>query len=69
MARILATEVAFENEESRLGRAALAVPVRERSANVIGELCLQGAVNRISPDSVDLVKFLKDGAQALRGLL
>ncbi|ETD33993.1 IclR family transcriptional regulator [Williamsia sp. D3] len=69
LARVLATELASENEESRLGRAALAVPIRERSSHVIGGLCLQGAAHRVSPNSTELVEFLKEGARALRGLL
>ncbi|WP_139279853.1 IclR family transcriptional regulator [Rhodococcoides yunnanense] len=69
LAGILATEVSFENEESRIGRAALAVPVRERGSDVVGGLCLQGVAGRVSPDGAGLVEFLKAGARELCGLV
>lgn len=69
LARILATEVAAEQEESRIGRAALAVPVREHGSEVVGGLCVQGVVGRISADNAELVEFLRHGAQELRGLV
>ncbi|WP_206509535.1 helix-turn-helix domain-containing protein [Rhodococcus sp. BGS-1C] len=69
LATILATEVSFEDEESRLGRAALAVPVREPGSNVVGGLCLQGVSGRINRDNRDLKLLLRDGAQQLVGLI
>ncbi|WP_308165378.1 IclR family transcriptional regulator [Nocardia noduli] len=69
LADILATEMSFEREESRIGRAALAVPVRERGAEVIGGLCVQGTVGRVSADNAELVEFLRHGAAELNGLL
>ncbi|MGN2639197.1 IclR family transcriptional regulator [Nocardia takedensis] len=69
LTRILATEVSFENEESRIGRAALAVPVREQGSDVVGGLCVQGVVGRVSADNTDLVDFLRDGARELFGLM
>ncbi|MDJ0395101.1 IclR family transcriptional regulator C-terminal domain-containing protein [Rhodococcus sp. G-MC3] len=69
IARILASELSFENEESRIGRAALAVPIREAGSDVVGGLCLQGVAGRVSPGNVDLVEFLRSGAEELRGLI
>ncbi|MFI6313158.1 IclR family transcriptional regulator [Nocardia fusca] len=69
LAHILATEIAFENQESRIGRAALAVPVRAPGSEVVGGLCVQGTVGRVSADHTDLVAFLRDGAAELTGLL
>lgn len=69
LAGILATEVSFECEEARIGRAALAVPVRERGSDVVGGLCLQGIAGRVSADNADLVEFLRAGAEELRGLV
>lgn len=69
IARILATEMSFENEESRIGRAALAVPIRESGSNIVGGLCVQGIAGRVSPDNDVLVRFLRTGADELRGLI
>lgn len=69
LTNILATEVSFENEESRIGRAALAVPVRDDASDIVGGLCLQGVTGRVAPDNTDLVRFLRDGAGDLRGLV
>ncbi|AYJ50607.1 IclR family transcriptional regulator [Rhodococcus sp. P1Y] len=69
LARILATEISFENEESRIGRAALAVPIREASSNIVGGLCVQGIAGRVSPDNDRLVQFLRTGADELHGLI
>ncbi|WP_230620843.1 MULTISPECIES: IclR family transcriptional regulator [Nocardiaceae] len=69
IAQILAAELSFENEESRIGRAALAVPVRDAGSEVVGGLCLQGIAGRVSPDNDALVRFLRAGAAELRGLL
>lgn len=59
---------AHENQESRLGRAALAVPIRDEAAFVVGGLYLQGADGRVGRDTA-LVGFLTDGADRLTGLL
>ncbi|MBM7415782.1 MULTISPECIES: helix-turn-helix domain-containing protein [Nocardiaceae] len=67
---VLATELSFEDDESRIGRAALAVPVRaEQGSEVVGGLCLQGGSGRFSRESTTLVDFLRAGARELRGLL
>lgn len=59
---------AHECQESRLGRAALAVPLHDRSAHVVGGLYLQGADGRVQPDDA-LVEFLVDGAERLTGMV
>ncbi|CCQ13686.1 putative IclR family transcriptional regulator [Rhodococcus sp. AW25M09] len=69
LARILATGVSFEDEESRIGRAVLAVPIRARGADVVGGLCLQGIAGRVSPANSELLDFLVQGAKDLEGLL
>ncbi|MBY4036100.1 helix-turn-helix domain-containing protein [Rhodococcus fascians] len=69
LARILATGVSFENEESRIGRAALAVPVRTRNSDVVGALCLQGIAGRVDPTNSALLEFLVQGASDLDGLI
>lgn len=69
LARVLATELSFENEESRVGRAALAVPVRGAGSEVVGGLCVQGIAGRLSPDNDRLVGFLRAGADELCGLV
>lgn len=69
LSRILATGVSFEDEESRIGRAALAVPVRGRGADVVGGLCLQGVTGRLTRISSDLLEFLFEGAKGLEGLI
>ncbi|PTR21362.1 IclR family transcriptional regulator [Rhodococcus sp. OK519] len=57
---------AHECQESRIGRAALAVPLRDHSAHVVGGLYLQGADGRVNPDDA-LIGFLVDGAERLTG--
>ncbi len=69
LTHILATGMSFENEESRIGRAALAVPVRTRGSDVVGALCLQGVAGRVAPTNSDLIDFLVQGARELEGLL
>jgi DNA-binding IclR family transcriptional regulator len=69
LAHILATEVSFEDQESRIGRAALAVPVREPGSEVVGGLCVQGSVGRVSVHNAELIAFLRHGAAELTGLL
>lgn len=59
---------AHEDQEYRLGRAALAVPIRDEAAFVVGGLFLQGADGRVGRDET-LVRFLTDGAARLTGLL
>ncbi len=41
---------AHECQESRIGRAALAVPLRDRADHVVGGLYLHGADGRVQPD-------------------
>ncbi|WP_040782415.1 IclR family transcriptional regulator [Rhodococcus ruber] len=60
---------AYEGEECRIGRAALAAPIRDRSAFVVGGLYLQGSASRVAPDDAALVRFLVDGSARLSGLL
>jgi len=43
--------------------------VRERGSEVVGGLCVQGVVGRISADNSELVEFLRCGARELRGLM
>ncbi|MGB3772185.1 MAG: IclR family transcriptional regulator C-terminal domain-containing protein [Rhodococcus sp. (in: high G+C Gram-positive bacteria)] len=69
LSTVLATEVSFENEESRIGRAALAVPVRDADGDVVGGLSVQGGAGRITGDSADLIEMLRRGADELRGLI
>ncbi|CRK53781.1 IclR family transcriptional regulator [Rhodococcus sp. RD6.2] len=59
----------FENQECRLGRSALAVPVRNHAAEVVGGLCLQGSPLRVSGSDPELLGFLHDGSRQLTGLL
>ncbi|MGV9822923.1 IclR family transcriptional regulator [Nocardia xishanensis] len=66
---ILATEISVEKDESRIGRAAMAIPIRECGDEVVGGLCLQGPVGRISASNTDLVEFLRRGASDLGGLI
>ncbi len=62
---------AFENQECRLGRSALAVPIRNHAAEVVGGLCLQGSPPlRVSPaDPPEQLRFLHEGSRRLTGLL
>ncbi|MGW0174095.1 IclR family transcriptional regulator [Rhodococcus sp. NPDC003322] len=60
---------AFENEECRLGRSALAVPIRDHSAVVVGGLCLQGSPLRVSQADPEQLEFLQQGSRQLTGLL
>jgi DNA-binding IclR family transcriptional regulator len=60
---------AFENQECRVGRSALAVPIRNHDAEVVGGLCLQGSPLRVSPAEYDQLTFLHDGSRRLTGLL
>ena len=66
---IRTTELAYEREESRVGRAALAVPVRDRTSTVVGGLCLHGVAGRVSDTNRSLVDFLRQGASLLHGLV
>ncbi len=47
---------AHECQESRIGRAALAVPLRDRADHVVGGLYLHGADGRVQPDR-ELIRF------------
>lgn len=60
---------AFENQECRLGRSALAVPIRNHAAEVVGGLCLQGSPLRVSPTDPEQLRFLHEGSRRLTGLL
>ncbi|MDV2476738.1 IclR family transcriptional regulator [Rhodococcus zopfii] len=60
---------AFENQECRLGRSALAVPIRNHAAEVVGGLCLQGSPLRVSPTDLEQLRFLHEGSRRLTGLL
>ncbi|NLU82620.1 IclR family transcriptional regulator C-terminal domain-containing protein [Rhodococcus sp. HNM0569] len=60
---------AYEHQETRLGRAALAVPVRDEAAFVVGGLYLQGSAERVRGDDDELVRFLVDGSARLAGLV
>jgi DNA-binding IclR family transcriptional regulator len=60
---------AFENQECRLGRSAVAVPVRDHADQVAGGLCVQGASGRVTEGDRELVGFLLDCARQLTGLL
>jgi DNA-binding IclR family transcriptional regulator len=60
---------AFENQESRLGRSALAVPIRDRADLVAGGLCIQGSCERVTVEDRELVGFLLDCARRLTGLI
>ena len=59
---------AHECQESRIGRAALAVPLRDRADHVVGGLYLHGADGRVQPDR-ELIRFLADGAEGLTGMV
>ena len=60
---------AFEDQECRLGRSAVAVPVRDHADQVAGGLCVQGASGRVTEGDRELVGFLFDCARQLTGLL
>lgn len=60
---------AYERQETRLGRAALAVPIRDAGAFVVGGLYLQGSDERVRPEDHALVRFVVDGAARLTGRL
>jgi DNA-binding IclR family transcriptional regulator len=60
---------AFENQECRLGRAAIAVPIRDHNAEVVGGLCLQGSAGRVAPTDPEQLGFLYNAARQLTGLL
>ncbi|MGC4934564.1 IclR family transcriptional regulator [Gordonia sp. DT30] len=66
---IVVSELSFEDEESRIGRAALAVPIRGKGTHVVGGLVVQGLAGRVSPANHELVTFLRGGAMDLRGLI
>lgn len=63
---IMSVGYAQENQETRLGRAALAVPIRDASSFVVGGLYLHGSSEKVRPEAV-LVEFLADGARRLGG--
>jgi len=65
---VMSAGYAQENQETRLGRAALSVPIRDASSFVVGGLYLHGSAAKVRPEP-DLVKFLVDGAARLTGLL
>lgn len=60
---------AFENQESRVGRSALAVAVRDHADLVAGGLCIQGSCERVTSEDRELVGFLFDCARRLTGLI
>ncbi|UYP19138.1 helix-turn-helix domain-containing protein [Rhodococcus sp. Z13] len=59
---------AHEHQETRPGRSALAVPVRDSSSFVVGGLYLHGSAAKVQPDP-ELVRFLVEGSSRLTGLL
>ncbi|MEU5841206.1 IclR family transcriptional regulator C-terminal domain-containing protein [Rhodococcus sp. NPDC047139] len=65
---VMVTGYAHENQETRLGRSALAAPIRDPSSFVVGGLYLHGSAAKVRPEP-ELVKFLVDGAARLTGLL
>lgn len=69
LSRIRVVGHAFENQECRVGRSALAVPIRNHDAEVVGGLCLQGSPLRVSPSEYEQLTFLHDGSRRLTGLL
>ncbi|CAG6395228.1 helix-turn-helix domain-containing protein [Streptomyces cocklensis] len=66
---VLQTGYAYEDQEALVGRAALAVPIRDETAHVVGGLYLHGAARRITPDDGGLLRFALDGASRLTGRL
>jgi DNA-binding IclR family transcriptional regulator len=66
---VLVTGYAYEDQESLVGRAALAVPIRDETARVVGGLYLHGATRRITPADNVLLRFALDGASRLTGRL
>lgn len=58
---------AFENQECRVGRSALAVPIRNHAAEVVGGLCLQGSPLRVSASDYEQLRFLHEGSRRLTG--
>jgi DNA-binding IclR family transcriptional regulator len=65
---VVSSGYAQEQQETRPGRAALAVPIRDTSSFVVGGLYLHGSAAKVQPEP-ELVRFLVDGSARLTGLL
>jgi len=68
--RVRAEGVAFDMEERNLGTCAVAAPVRDQMADVIGSISVIVPTGRFGPDERDTcVRAVKAGAAALSGFL
>jgi DNA-binding IclR family transcriptional regulator len=63
--RIRESGVAHEVDESRVGRSALAVPLRDSRTTVIGCIVAIGRTGRISSDDESLAELLRDYADRI----
>jgi DNA-binding IclR family transcriptional regulator len=68
--RVRSEGVAFDIEERNLGTCAVAAPVRDQMAEVIGSISVIVPTGRFGPDErARCVRAVKDGAAALSGFL
>ncbi|MFD1811661.1 IclR family transcriptional regulator [Rhodococcus gannanensis] len=66
--RVRDVDAASEIDECRIGRTALAVPVRSDDGRLAGALTATGRTGRLSADDGDLWDLLRDYASRLRGV-
>ncbi|MBC2590680.1 helix-turn-helix domain-containing protein [Rhodococcus aetherivorans] len=66
LSRIRSLDVSVEQDELRQGRTAVAVPVRDDGAAIVGCLAAIGGTGRIRTDDRDLIDLLHEFAGRLR---
>lgn len=66
LSRIRTTDVAVETDEMKMGRSAVAVPVRSESGDVSGCLAVIGRTGRLPVDDAELIGMLRASAQLIR---
>nr|WP_296765966.1 IclR family transcriptional regulator C-terminal domain-containing protein [Rhodococcus sp. (in: high G+C Gram-positive bacteria)] len=65
LSRVRSSDLAVETDEIRLGRSALAVPVRDEAGRVSGCLSVIGRTGRLSHDDLDLIALVRSSASQI----
>ncbi|MET0199294.1 IclR family transcriptional regulator [Rhodococcus sp. RS1C4] len=65
LSRIRATDVATERDEIKMGRSAVAVPVRDDTGGVSGCIAVIGRTGRLDPEDPELLDLLRSSASQI----
>ncbi|SNT52567.1 IclR family transcriptional regulator [Rhodococcoides kyotonense] len=66
LSRIRTADIAMEKDEIKVGRSAVAVPVRDDTGRVSGCLAVIGRTGRLVDDDPDLIGLLRSSASQVR---